>query len=468
MVAAHSSSRSKPPRLLKGGTATTKAHRFEPFSQRVAKLKIDPVHRVRRQSFGEDDNDETSSYFRASLEHWNELNLSESYTEFARRVYPLSESLPQILYHQDAIMELLTEYISKKDELCMEPLLSLVAQFARDLGAKFEKHFASAVQLVASVAATHKSVEVIEWSFSCLAWVFKFLSRLLVPDMRPLLAIMSPYLGKEQQKYFVTRFAAESISFLIRKAALTYYKDETPLKRAVTFLFKDLREMVGDERRVLAYQEGLMAMFAEAIKGVKQGIHSNGVDIFRCLIDSVNVEGGQQSVLATSVVGGVLVNVIHYSNPETFAPILSAIFEFIESHSTTDSLPAESSLSCRLLFLALATRKSSRVKDWKPVNSTLLLLLKQAAATGELGQNSLELLLGALAIAIHSSPMDEFLPTMAPMMQAVTHENLSKQFLPFCDLVSSLSRERFHSVVHPYFQRLVQLGHDFLRSFLTG
>lgn len=453
MVAAHSSSRGKPPRLLKGGTATTKAHRFEPFSQRVAKLKIDPVHRVRRQSFGEDDNDDTSSHFRASLEHWKDLNLSENYTDFARRVYPLSESLPQILYHQDAIMELLTEYISKRDELCMEPLLSLVAQFARDLGAKFEKHFASTVQLVASVAATHKNVEVIEWSFSCLAWIFKFLSRLLVPDMRPLLAIMSPYLGKEHQKYFVTRFAAESVSFLIRKAALTYYKDQNPLKRAVTFLFKDLHDMTGDERRVLTYQEGLMAMFAEAIKGVKQGLHSNGVDIFRCLMDSVNVKGGHQSALASSVVGGVLVNVIHHSNPDTFEPLLKAIFEFIGSHSTTDNLPVESSLGCRLLFLAVVTRKSSRVKDWKPVNSTILLLLKQAAATGKLDQNSLELLFGTLAVAIHSSPMDEFLPAMAPIMQAVTHENLSKQFLPFCDLVSSLNRERFQSVVHPYFQR---------------
>src|SRR5262245_41900152 len=121
MAAAQSRRRGKPPRLLKGGTATTKSHRFEAFSQRILKLKIDPIHRVRRHGFEEETSDDTFSYFNASLNHWLELNLSENFTEFSHRAGRLCESLPQLLHHEDRIMELLVEYIAKKDELSMEP-----------------------------------------------------------------------------------------------------------------------------------------------------------------------------------------------------------------------------------------------------------------------------------------------------------------------------------------------------------
>ena len=96
-------SRAKPTRRLKGGTETTKTHRFEGFSSRIAKLKIDPIHRVRRASFGEDEG-ETTSYFRSALDHWVDMNLSDNFTQFTRRVNALSESLAQIVYHEDKII----------------------------------------------------------------------------------------------------------------------------------------------------------------------------------------------------------------------------------------------------------------------------------------------------------------------------------------------------------------------------
>jgi len=45
------------------------------------------------------------------------------FTEFYWRVLPLSESLPQVVHHQDTIMDLLEEYISKQDELSLISLL---------------------------------------------------------------------------------------------------------------------------------------------------------------------------------------------------------------------------------------------------------------------------------------------------------------------------------------------------------
>ncbi|KAL2854481.1 armadillo-type protein [Aspergillus pseudoustus] len=451
MVAGSSASRKKSVNRAKSGTETTKNHRFEGFAARVSKLKIDPIHRVRRPSFGEE-GDETTSHFRAAFEHWSELNLSENFVSFYRRVNPLCESLPQILYYEKKIFNLLVEYIDKRDRISIEPLLSLLAQFARDLGVRFEKYFATSVTLVASVAATHPDVEVVEWSFTCLAWTFKFLSRLLVPDLRQLLGIMTPYLGKERQKPFVARFAAESMSFLIRKAGLVYYKNPEPLQLAVSFLFDDLRQAGADLKNVDLYKQGLMSMFSDSIKGVKLGLHSNGTDIFRCLLELVCTDDDIRTSLALDVVSGVLINVIHSTTADTFEPIADLIMSFAKSKSDSKN---SATACCRLVFLCVATRKGSRVKTWKPVLETLLLLLQAAENAPSVYIEAISQLLTAVAYALQTSPMDEMLPFMRSLMDAVTNDKLLTHFLSFCATFSEWRAERFHSVVLPYFQRFV-------------
>lgn len=445
-------SRAKPTRRLKGGTETTKTHRFEGFSQRIAKLKIDPIHRVRRASFGEDEG-ETTSYFRSALDHWVDMNLSDNFTQFTRRVNALSESLAQIVYHEEKIMGLLVEFIEKRDQNSLEPLLSLLAQFARDLGVRFEKHFATSVTLVASVAATHPDVEVVEWSFTCLAWTFKFLSRLLVPDLRQLLKIMTPYLGKERQKPFVARFAAESMSFLIRKAGLVYYKNKTPLENAISFLFEDITQTAEEGKSIDSYKEGLMVMFADAIKGVNHGLHSNGVDVLRCVLDQVPSTTANNRVPA-DVASGVVINLIHHTTPDTFGPIIDIVKEYIEIRSK-EGQNSNFPQCCRLIFVCVATRKASRIRDWKAVHQTLVSLLKQAAASPDDHSEAIPQLLGAVAYALQLSPMDEMLPFMRSFMDLVSTGPLSKYFLFFCTTFSEWGSERFQSLLVPYFQKFI-------------
>ncbi|KAJ5101622.1 hypothetical protein NUU61_003844 [Penicillium alfredii] len=445
-------SRAKPVKRLKKGTETTKSHRFEPFSQRIAKLKIDPIHRVRRASFGEDE-DETSSYFRSALDHWAEMNLSDNFTQFTRRVNLLSESLAQILYHEEKIMSLLVEFIEKRDQLCLEPLMSLLAQFARDLGVRFEKHFSAAVTLVASVAATHADVEVVEWSFTCLAWIFKFLSRLLVPDLRQLLTIMTPYLGKERQKPFVARFAAESMSFLIRKAGLVYYKNKAPLENAVSFLFDDISKAADDSKNVETYKEGLMSMYADAIKGVNNGIHSNGTDILHCVLDKIPPSHENREAPA-EVAYGLVVNLIHHTTPDTFGPLLDTVKVYIEARSKeskNENLPE----CCHLIFLSVATRKASRVKDWKAIHQILISLLQQMSVSLDKYSDAAPQLLATVAYALQMSPMNELLPSLRSLMDLVSTGPLSKYFLFFCTTFSEWGSERFQSLLLSYFQKFI-------------
>src|SRR5271156_5158701 len=81
--------------------AAKNAHRFEAFSKRIAKLKIDPIHKVSGAGHADEHDGLTESRFRASLDHWNEFNSSHNFTQFSTKVAPLCESLPLLLHHAD-------------------------------------------------------------------------------------------------------------------------------------------------------------------------------------------------------------------------------------------------------------------------------------------------------------------------------------------------------------------------------
>jgi U3 small nucleolar RNA-associated protein 20 len=433
-------------------TVTTKAHRFEPFSKRISRLKIDPIHRITRERWVEDDVALSKSHFRSALDHWNEFNLSQNFTEFSRNVNLLCESLPQLLHHADTVHELLVEYIGKRDELSLEPLLDLVAQFGHDLGQHFEKYFSPVVTLVASVAATHEAPEVIEWAFTCLTWIFKFLSRLLVPDLRPLLGILSQYLGKSRQKGFVVRFAAESVAFLLRKAAVIYPKRRAPLDDAISYLMGDLSE-VDNERDLRAYQAGLMALFSEVTKGVDGGVHSSGPDLLRCLLDN-NINKPVSEERGLQVLEGFLINVLHQSDAEGFRPLL-AILEQYAMHIDDDTPAFGVSIAVELLFVVIGTRKGSRVQSWSSVSQALLHLRVPVAKLDESMASIQQDFLTAIAMAMQYAPMSELLPFSSSLSKIVTSMPNARCFLYFCHFFDSIGHERFRSLFLPQLQQFI-------------
>ena len=433
-------------------TATTNAHRFEPFSKRISRLKIDPIHRVSRQRQVDDDVALSKSHFRGALDHWNEFNLSQNFTEFSRRVNALSESLPQLLHHADTVHGLLVEYIGRRDGLSLEPLLDLVAQFVHDLGQHFEKYFSQVVMLVTSVAATHEAPEVIEWSFTCLTWIFKFLSRLLVPDLRPLLSILSRYLGKSRQKAFVTRFAAESVAFLLRKAAIIYSKKRAPLDDALSYLMGDLSK-VDNEHDLQTYHTGLMVLFSEVTKGVDGGIHSSGPDLLRCLLDNV-ATSNDSNERGLQVLEGYLINVIHQSDAEGFQPLL-AVLEQYAMHVDSDTPAFSLYVAIKLLFVVIGTRRGSRIKSWSAINQALLHLhqpvskLEKSMARAQLDY------LTAIAMTMQYAPMSELLPFSKALSDIVASEPDARYFLSFCHFFDSIGQERFRSLFLPRLQQFL-------------
>ncbi|KAH6675730.1 HEAT repeat protein-like protein [Halenospora varia] len=452
----------------KKGTLHQKNHRWESFTAKVAKLSsLDPIRRVRRHDIDAEDLTTTTSYFRIGLEKWGELNMSEAFVAFSQDVLPMCDSLPQILHFEEKIMALMVAYIEKRERESLEPLLELVTDFAHDLGARFEKYYAKTLELVTSIAGTPQDVEVIEWSFSCLAFMFKYLSKLLVPDLRPTYDMMAPLLGKRRQPPHIARFAAEALSFLIKKAGAPAHREKA-LPLIVHHAKADL-ESISENKEFGLYYHGIMTLFAEAMKGNGLSVHTSGPAIFKSLysvLESRDFESREQSPW-TSVYFGVLTSIIHHTNSETFEDVMEILQEtantatvaFLKSKNVNDL--SHLLLSIRAIGIVCGVRKGSRVGDWPALlallSSTLRAISKNAANVSKF-DSELDVwtcLVLTISIAFQYAPMDSLIPFISPFMDSLTKEPLAKWFLTFSSYLSEADPERFRSIALPYFQRFV-------------
>ncbi|QSZ35764.1 hypothetical protein DSL72_006886 [Monilinia vaccinii-corymbosi] len=452
----------------KKGTAHQKNHRWESFTTKISKLNsLDPLRRVRRHDLDAEDTSATTSYFRAGLEKWAELNLSSPFISFAEEVLPLCDSLPQILHFEDKIMGLFVTYIEGKQRESLEPLLELITDFAHDLGPRFEKHYAKALELVTSIAGTIQDVAVIEWSFTCLAFLFKYLSKLIVPDLRPTYDLMAPLLGRHRQPPHIARFAAEAMSFLIKKAGAPAHREKA-LPLIIHHAKSDLLS-IADTKQFGLYYHGIMTLFAEAMKGNGMSVHTSGPAIFKSLFLAIEESdfGDKEALPWVDVICGVLTSIIHHATPETFKEVLELVLE--EANTMTNSFTESKSiynfnrilLSARTMGIVTGVRRASRVQSWPNLLQALSNILKAVSKNASLvaaDDNHLDLwkyLIQTTAIALTYSPMDSTIPFISPFMDALTKDPLAKWFLTFCSYLSQGEPERFRTIALPYFQRFI-------------
>ena len=456
MAATSSGKQGRHRKLVKSGTTSSRKHRFESFNQRIAKLNIDPIRRRRRGAVeGGGTGEVTSSYFWTSLEQWKDLNLSESFTNFLREVEPLCQNLVQVLHYSQRIYDLLTRYIAKQDALSLQPLLDLLSNLAHDLDARFETYFSEAVTLVATLAAQHENVEVIEWSFTCIAWMFKYLSRLLLPDLKPLYNIMRPFLGKEWQKMHTTRFAAEAMSFLVRKAATAYQKHSEYLENVIDAIIEDYVEdaRAKGNNNTDQYQYGIMTLLVNAVKGVDAQLHSSGIHVYQSLVKRVLTKQDDQLLHLRGILRGVTVALVHHSTGEGLKPILKCLSDNIEDISPDTDSNSVATLA-QLLFLLLVVRKGSRIQDWQaPVVAGLTLLQYGKSSDNVLTAEVWKM----LAVLLQLAPLHIVLPCFQAVMETLSSDRHDKFFLPFCNCFHELDQERFQNLLMPYLSKFIAI-----------
>ncbi|KAK4129004.1 hypothetical protein N657DRAFT_49693 [Parathielavia appendiculata] len=435
-------------------TPHQKNHRWESFSAKISKLhSLDPLRKVRRHDLDAEDLSATTSYLRNGLEKWAELNLSRPYMAFKKEINPLTESLAQILYHEDRIMDLLAEYIARHEKEALEPLLDLITAFAHDLGVRFEKHYPRALTLIVDLASKIHDVEAIEWTFAALAFLFKYLSRLLVPDLRPTYDTVAPLMGKARIPGHIARFAAEAMSFLVKKAAAPSHKDKA-LPLFVEHVRGDLESMVGQKQFGL-YSQGIMTMFAEAIKGVGDGVHSTGPEIFATLLQHVPEEELKLPAQAvwTDVCCGVLTSVVHHAKVDTFKTLETRVVE--------EAMAGERSvLFVQILGTMAGVRKGTRIHDWAALVKALGQLLQAFGAQKEEveamnASRVWQKVIVNVAIVWSHAPVDALLPALFNFNGTMTREPLIRWYIVFCSYLADLNSERFRGLFLKDFQKFI-------------
>ncbi|XP_071357681.1 small subunit processome component 20 homolog isoform X2 [Trachinotus anak] len=233
--------------------------RFLTFAERLANVNIDVIHRIDRSgSYAE----EVETYFSEGLTKWRDLNLTEHFTTFLKEVSNKSQSFNMLVFHQKMIVESLKTHLAVKNSLASQPLLDLVVQLARDLQTDFYPHFPDFFILITSLLDT-KDTEVLEWAFTCLSYLYKYLWRLMVKDMTNIYSLYSTLLA--HKKEHIRKFAAESFSFLMRKVP--------DLDALLTHVFSDLQQH--PEKA-----EGAGQLLFEMCKGVRNMFHSCAANAF--------------------------------------------------------------------------------------------------------------------------------------------------------------------------------------------
>ncbi|KAG7215928.1 hypothetical protein INR49_031524 [Caranx melampygus] len=210
-------------------------YRFLTFAERLANVNIDVIHRI----------DRTGSYAEVC-----------TVSTFLKEVSNKCQSFNMLVFHQKVIVESLKTHLAVNNSLAYQPLLDLVVQLARDLQTDFYPHFPDFFILITSLLDT-KDTEVLEWAFTCLSYLYKYLWRLMVKDMTNIYSLYSTLLA--HKKEHIRNFAAESFSFLMRKV--------TDLDALLTHVFSDLQQH--PEKA-----EGTGQLLFEMCKGVRNMFHS--------------------------------------------------------------------------------------------------------------------------------------------------------------------------------------------------
>uniref|UniRef100_A0A8C5PLM5 UTP20 small subunit processome component n=1 Tax=Leptobrachium leishanense TaxID=445787 RepID=A0A8C5PLM5_9ANUR len=283
--------------------------KFLTFSERLANVNIDIIHRIdRTESYSE----EVETYFYEGLQKWRDLNLTQHFVTFHREVSSKCQSFHLLVYHQNAIVESLKTHLQVKNSLAYQPLLDLVVQLARDLQADFYPHFQDFFLVISSLLNT-KDTELIEWAFTSLSYLYKYLWRMMVKDMPTIYSLYSPLLA--HQKAHIRNFAAESFAFLLRKVS--------DLNGLFNFIFVDLKEHPQKA-------EGLGQLLFEMCKGVRNMFHSSAPKAIRAILQKLGPITEIEKELPWTLVGESFNSFVQSATTDIHREHFDTLFSSIE------------------------------------------------------------------------------------------------------------------------------------------
>ncbi|XP_033076799.1 small subunit processome component 20 homolog isoform X2 [Trachypithecus francoisi] len=289
---------------------TENTYRFLTFAERLGNVNIDIIHRIDRTASYEE---EVETYFFEGLLKWRELNLTEHFGKFYKEVIDKCQSFNQLVYHQNEIVQSLKTHLQVKNSFAYQPLLDLVVQLARDLQMDFYPHFPEFFLTITSILET-QDTELLEWAFTSLSYLYKYLWRLMVKDMSNIYSMYSTLLA--HKKLHIRNFAAESFTFLMRKVS-----DKNVL---FNLMFLDLDK---HPEKV----EGVGQLLFEMCKGVRNMFHSCTGQAVKLILQKLGPVTETEIQLPWMLTGKTLKNMVKstvsYISKEHFSTFFECLQE---------------------------------------------------------------------------------------------------------------------------------------------
>ncbi|KAL4840284.1 hypothetical protein H8958_019642 [Nasalis larvatus] len=289
---------------------TENTYRFLTFAERLGNVNIDIIHRIDRTASYEE---EVETYFFEGLLKWRELNLTEHFGKFYKEVIDKCQSFNQLVYHQNEIVQSLKTHLQVKNSFAYQPLLDLVVQLARDLQMDFYPHFPEFFLTITSILET-QDTELLEWAFTSLSYLYKYLWRLMVKDMSNIYSMYSTLLA--HKKLHIRNFAAESFTFLMRKVS-----DKNAL---FNLMFLDLDK---HPEKV----EGVGQLLFEMCKGVRNMFHSCTGQAVKLILQKLGPVTETEIQLPWMLIGETLKNMVKstvsYISKEHFSTFFECLQE---------------------------------------------------------------------------------------------------------------------------------------------
>ncbi|KAJ3332477.1 U3 snoRNP protein, partial [Blyttiomyces sp. JEL0837] len=216
-----------------------------------AKNKLRPIRQI---LFFQKNGD---SFFVEGLASWKDLNSTADFKAFLKEVANYAQSLQQVLYHRERIVELMLKYMTPEG-LAIESLLNLVTVLARDLQEEFYPYYLRTLKVILTLIGKNDANR-IEWIFNCVAYLFKYLSKEVSEEATLTFDCFQAILG--DHRGYIRTFGAEALGFLFRKVA------NDKLRGLVLHVVKSLKTHSSD------YCDGLSLLMFETVKRVYEQLN---------------------------------------------------------------------------------------------------------------------------------------------------------------------------------------------------
>ncbi|XP_042033869.1 small subunit processome component 20 homolog [Salvia splendens] len=320
---------------------------FKTFSQRVEEIDID-VYRSLDPMKAEPSGG--SSFFRDCLIEYRELNTAEDFISFYEEIFPLVQTLPQIILQKDLIISSLMSGLKMEGRLSLEPILRLISALSRDLVEDFTPFLSTIIDSLESLlqSGADKDPELIEQIFTSWSCIMMYLQKYLIKDVGNILSITEKL--RYYPKDYVREFMAESVSFLLRKAPIEQ------LKRGIEKL---MTEVVGEPSEIR--KSGVSVLLSHVMRITSSRLHSRTETVLPLLVDesSFNIDGQnfKDSGPVLEALNLTFERLHVELDPDEFSVIWECLLEKI-----TESMTKENSIHLtRLLALLISTLQNDNL-----------------------------------------------------------------------------------------------------------